>query len=110
MDIVATPKVAATDVSPDYVADDIRPIAGLVGLDSHSLSDTDKASLQAVYAFIRGDNKEMTELELLSKVRSLEQRLGMTSLGERRIDKIARYVKLQGQIDGLSKARDRELR
>jgi hypothetical protein len=34
----------------------------------------------------------------------------MTSLGERRVDKLSRYVKLQGQIDNLTKARDSELR
>lgn len=109
-EITVTPKSTSVAASPDYNYDELNPIAGLVGLDTHNLSDSDKSSLKSIYDFVRGDSKEMTELEMLSKVRSLEQRLGLTSLGERRIDKIFRYVKLQGQIDGLSKARDRELR
>lgn len=108
--IIVTPKVSAEPSTADYVADDIHGIAGLVGLDAHNLSDGDKTSLKVIYDFVRADNAEMTELELLSKVRSLEQRLGLANLGERRVDKLYRYVKLQSQIEGLEKARDRELR
>jgi len=109
-DIVVTPKTGGDTPVAGYSEDKIRPIASLVGLDIHNLSDGDTKSLQAIYDYIRGDAKEMTELELLSKVRSLEQRLGLTSLGERRVDKLYRYVKLQSQIEGLEKQRDRELR
>jgi hypothetical protein len=108
--ITVSSKSAAGDVSSDYNFDEIRPIAGLVGLDTHNLSDPDKASIKSIYDFIRGDSPEMTDLELLHKVRELENRLGMTTLGERRLDKITRYVKLQSQIQGLEKQRDRELR
>jgi len=108
--ITVTPKTESIAADQEYSFDEIRPIAGLLGLDTHNIADTDSQSIKAIYDFIRGDAKEMTELELLSKLRSLENRLGMTSLGERRLDKVYRYVKLQSQIDGLEKARDRELR
>ena len=88
----------------------MSPIAGLLGLDIHSIDDTDRASIYKIYEYVRGDAKEMLEIDLLHKVRELEGKLGMTSLGERRIDKIYRYVKLQSQIDNLTKARDSELR
>lgn len=108
--IVVTAKSSEAPVDQGFNVDNIRPIAGLVGLDTHNLSDTDSKQLSDIYDFIRGDAKEMTELELLSKVRGLEQKLGLTSLGERRVDKLYRYVKLQSQIDGLERQRDRELR
>lgn len=97
-------------VTQEYNHDAVRPVAGLLGLNTHNLSDTDTKALQSIYDFARGDNKEMTELELLHNVRQIEQKLGLTSLGERRVDKLYRYVKLQSQIDGLTRARDRELR
>ena len=108
--VVVTAKGSEAPADQGFNVDNIRPIAGLVGLDTHNLSDTDTKQLNDIYEFIRGDAKEMTELELLSKVRSLEQKLGLTSLGERRVDKLYRYVKLQSQIDGLERQRDRELR
>lgn len=109
-DGITVTAVDAPSIDEGYVKDNINPIAGLMGLDTHALSDADTKSIQAIYEFVRGDAKEMTSLEMLAKVRSLEQRLGMTSLGERRVDKLYRYVKLQSQIDGLEKQRDRELR
>ena len=108
--ISVTPKAAPQAADIGYNEDNIRPIAGLVGLDTHKLSSTDSEALQKIYDYVRGDAKEMTELEMLHGVRELEQKLGMTNLGERRVDKLYRYVKLQSQIDGLTKARDRELR
>ncbi len=108
--IVVTAKQSSAPVDVSYIADEITPIAGLVGLDTHNLNDADKQSIKEIYDFVRGDAKEMTELEMLHKVRELEQKLGMTSIGERRIDKIHRYVKIQAQIQNLEKARDRELR
>lgn len=110
-DVTVTPKAPAPGADdPGYDFKAITPIAGLVGLDTHNLSPSDSDALQKIYEFVRGDAKEMTELELLSKVRSLEQQLGMTGLGERRVDKLYRYVKLQGQINHLSAIRDKELR
>lgn len=108
--IIATVKSVSSTADAGYTTDEITPIAGLVGLDTHNLVDEDKQYLKTIYDFVRGDAKEMTELELLHNVRQLENRLGMTGLGERRVDKIYRYVKLQSQIQNLEKARDRELR
>lgn len=108
--ITITPKTTPPIPAQEYSFDEVRPIAGMLGLDVHTLPETDKANIQQIYDFVRADNKEMTEIELLHKVRELEQKLGLTTLGERRVDKLYRYVKLQSQIDNLSKARDRELR
>lgn len=109
-EITVTPKASVASALETYAYDEVYPIAGLVGLDTHNLSDTDKPILKSIYDFMRGDAKEMTDLEMLHKVRELENRLGLTSLGERRVDKLYRYVKLQSQIDGLTSQRDRELR
>jgi len=108
--ITVTPKTEPTPVTQEHSYDEVRPIAGLLGLDTGSLSDTDSKNLKQIYDFVRGDEKEMTDLELLHKVRELEQKLGLTSLGERRVDKLYRYVKLQTQIDSLTAQRNRELR
>ena len=108
--ISVTPKASAEPTTQNYTTDEIHPIAGLLGLDTHALQPTDSQALKAIYDFVRGDAKEMTELEMLHKVRTLENRLGLTSLGERRVDKIYRYVKLQGQIDKLESLKTRELR
>jgi len=108
--ITVTPKAVPQSPDVGYAYDEIHPIAGLLGLDTHKLADSDARAIKQVYDFVRGDAQEMTELELLHKVRELENRLGMTKLGERRIDKVYRYVKLQSQIDNLSQARDSELR
>lgn len=107
--ITVTPKTSSQPVDQGYATDNLHPIAGMLGLDTHNL-DGDIDSLQKIYEFVRGDAKEMTQVEILHKVRELEQKLGMTSLGERRVDKLFRYVKLQGQIDKLSGLRDQELR
>jgi len=106
--VVSKPVDAPT--TNGYSFNEVNPIAGLLGLDTHNISDSDAQTIKSIHDFIRGDSKEMTELEMLHKVRELENRLGLTSLGERRLDKIARYVKLQSQIDNLTKSRDRELR
>lgn len=108
--VTVTPKASPAPVAQSYSVDHIRPIAGLVGLDVHAISDGDGKALQAIYDYARGETAEMTELELLHNVRSLEQRLGLPGLGERRVDKLYRYVKIQRQIDGLTKRRDMELR
>jgi hypothetical protein len=108
--VTVVTKASPVAVDGAFVKDNILPIASFMGLDTHNISDSDKSAMQQIYDFIRGDAKEMTELELLHKVREMEQKLGMTSLGERRVDKLSRYVKLQGQIDNLTKARDSELR
>lgn len=108
--VVVTPKVSAAPAEQGFAKDEVTPIAGLLGLDTHNVSDTDAQAIKAIYDFVRGEDSEITELELLHRVRQIEQKLGFTSLGERRLDKVHRYVKLQGQIDSLTKARDRELR
>lgn len=108
--VTVTSKVSPTESVQTFTKDEVTPIAGLLGLDTHNVSDSDSLSIKEIYDYVRGDAKEMSEIELLSKLRTLETRLGMTSLGERRLDKIHRYVKLQSQIEGLEKARDRELR
>lgn len=108
--VTVVAKASPVAVDGAFVKDNTFPIASYIGLDTHKISDADQQTLQNIYDFVRGDAKEMTELEMLSKIRELENRLGMTSLGERRLDKVARYVKLQSQIDNLSKARDGELR
>lgn len=108
--ISVAPKATSEPTTQSYSFDEVRPIAGMLGLDTHALQETDKANIKQIYDFVRGDNKEMNELELLTKVRALEQRLGLASLGERRVDKIYRYVKLQSQIDNLSAQRDLEMR
>jgi len=102
----------STPVAPtqEHSYDEIHPIAGLLGLDTKALTTSDTANLKAVYDFVRADAPEMTELELLHKVRQLENKLGFTSLGERRIDRVFRYVKLQSQISNLEKVRDREFK
>ena len=79
--ITVTPKTTTGDAPQGYNHDDITPIAGMLGLDTRSLADTDSKALDAIYKFVRGDAKEMTQVELLHKVRELENRLGMTSLG-----------------------------
>jgi len=108
--ITVTPKSAPAEDTQQFTKDEVHPIAGLLGLDTHSLDPKDSQNIKQIYDFLRGDEKEMTELELLHKVRGLENRLGLPSLGERRVDKLSRYVKLQAQIDNLSKQRDGELR
>lgn len=108
--VTVTPKSPASSPEAGFNVDGVRPIAGLLGLDTGNLSDSDSKALQAISTFLRGDAAEMTDLEMLAKLRSLENRLGMTSLGERRLDKVHRYVELQSKIDNLEKQRDRELR
>jgi hypothetical protein len=108
--ITVTTTANETPVTQGFNHDSIKPIAGFLGLDTSNLTDTDTKYVRSIYEFLRGDEEEMTELELLSKLRTLENRLGMTSLGERRLDKIYRYVTIQSQIEDLEKARDRELR
>lgn len=106
--VTVTAKSTPVAATQEYSHDEVRPIAGLLGLDTHNLSSTDSQNIKAIYDFVRGEEKEMTELELLHKVRQLEQKLGLTSLGERRVDRIYRYVKLQSQISNLEKVRDSE--
>lgn len=106
--VTVTPKTTLEPTTQGFVKDETNPIAGFLGLEN--VSDTDSQALKDIYDFVRGDSKEMTELEMLHKVRELEQKLGLTSLGERRVDKMHRWVKLQSQIDNLVKSRDREMR
>lgn len=108
--ITVTPKSApAAPADQSFTKDETRGLAGFlgVGLDT---TETDKAVLQSIVDYFKADTKELLPADLLAKVRSLEGRLGVPGLGERRLDKIYRYIKLQSQINSLEKQRDSEVR
>lgn len=102
--VSVTPKAQPVLPSSGFTANETAPLAGFLSADS---TDT---RLQSIVDFFKEDGKDLMEADLLFKVRALENRLGAPSLGEKRIDKVYRYIKLQSQIDNLSKQRDGELR
>ena len=108
--VTVTPLAAPAAPDSGFNTDNIHPIARALGIESFNLTNGDNQQLTEIYDFLRGDTPEMTQLELLSKLRTLEQQLGIPSLGERRLDKVHRYVKIQSQIRGLERQRDKELR
>lgn len=99
-----TPKNPAAPADQGFNLSETAPVASFLSVDN---SDD---RLQRIVDYFKEDGKELMEADLLWKIRSLETRLGHPSLGEKRIDKIYRYIKLQSQIDGLRQRRDRELR
>lgn len=63
--------------------------ASLLGL--NEVSDEDAVKIEKIEEFLKEEDKEKA-------VRELDNKLGPTSLGERRIDKVYRYVKLQSLV------------
>lgn len=103
--VTVTPK--AQPVSPDagsYVANETAPLVGFLN------ADASDARLQVIVDFFKEDGKDLMQADLLAKLRNLENRLGIPGLGEKRVDKIYRYIKLQNQMDVLAQQRNRELR
>lgn len=66
--------------------------------------------LSKIAEFVRADRTEFSDIDLLQAVRGIETRLGTPRIGEKRIDLLYNYIKLQGQIEGLEKERDSLLR
>lgn len=106
-DITIVPKTAATTEQAEYDAKEAAPLAGFLGIEKPS--DADSKQLETILNYFK-DGKEMTQSELLNHVKQLELRLGTPAIGERRIDLIYRYVKLNSQIQGLEKERNALLR
>lgn len=97
---------AASVSTQPMVKDDLSPLAGFLNSDLHADSDR----LQEIVNYFRAESKEFSEIDLLNAVRSLETKLGAPRLGEKRIDQVHAYVKLQRQIDVMSHERDALLR
>lgn len=106
--VTVTPKTDLPTADQKYSFNEVRPLAGLLGISTPT--DNESTMLKEMAEFFRADKKEFTDIELLHEFRQLENRLGFPSLGERRIDKVYRYIKLQRQIDSLTKQRDKEIR
>lgn len=102
--ISITPKAAPAPTDQGFVKDEVSPVAGFLNADKADYR------LQSVVDFFKEEGKDLLEADLLWKIRALETKLGLPSLGETRLDKVHRYVKLQGQISSLEKRRDGELR
>lgn len=102
--VTVTTKSPPTEPSQGFTADSTAPVASFLS------ADPADNRLSEIADFFREEGKDLLQADLLWKLRSLENRLGVPSLGEKRIDKIYRYIKLQSQIDSLSKQRDGELR
>lgn len=84
------------------------PTTALESFLGASPDDTDK--LTQIADFLRSGKSEFTDIDLLQAARSLETRLGLPQIGQKRVDMLYNYAKLQGQIDGLEKERDSLLR
>lgn len=91
-----------------HVDNDTAPVASY--LDILNPNETDSHQLKTLVEFLRGDAKEMTQSELLHQLRHLELKLGEPRIGERRIERLYRYAKLNAQIKGLESERNALLR
>lgn len=96
----------ATEEKVSFTHNQLEPLAGFLG--AHAKADSPK--LELIAEFLKGDKTDFTDIDMLQALRHLESRLGAPTLGERRLDAVYRYVKLQSQIDELSHARDAILR
>lgn len=103
---VSLPTSLAGIADHTYTPSELEPLAGFLG--SHARADESK--LQTIADFFRSGKTEFSDIDLLQAVRHLETKLGTPKIGEKRIDMVYRYVKLQGQIDSISKERDALLR
>lgn len=77
---------------------DATAIATTLGIQAHAITDSDSEAAQKIYEYVKGDKQDVSEQEILHTVRKLEQQLGPTALGERRLDRVYRYVKLNSLI------------
>lgn len=105
--ILVAPKVSDdSPVDEKYSFNETEPLASYLGVDNAEFQD----KLAEIAGFIRGDKKEFTDIDLLNEIRHIETRLGAPDIGQKRIDQVYRYVRIQRQIDGLTKDRDSLLR
>lgn len=86
----------------------ISPLASFLNVDTQDPKTTEK--LNYIYTELRQDTKEFNEGDMLHKLRSLEQRMGMPALGESRIGKIYNYLRASEQVRKAEKLRDAYLR
>lgn len=77
--------------SEKFTFSEVLPLAGFLGADAAK----DRSELSEIADFIRGDKKEFSDIDLLNEIRHIETRLGAPKIGERRLDKVYQYIKLQ---------------
>lgn len=85
----------------------ISPLASFLSISNQTPKETEQ--LNYIYGEMRQD-KDYNEGDILHKLRSVEQRVGMPALGETRLSKVYNYLRAQEQVRKAEKLRDSYLR
>lgn len=100
--ISVSPKSDPMTTSDKFTFSEVLPLAGFLGADAAK----DHDALSEIASYVRDGKKEFSDIDLLNEIRHIEVRLGAPKIGERRLDKVLRYVKLQSTARDV----DRQLR
>lgn len=97
--------------SPSAIASDVdhsTPLAGFLSISEPTAEQREQ--LKAVWAYAENSTEDKSTASLLYAIQKIENRLSSPRLGETRLDKVYRYVKLQKQVDIATKMRDNMMR
>lgn len=91
------------EASRSHSVDDIAPIASYFRVDA----TVEANKLSTIAHFLRGDNRDMDEIDLLAGLRSAMWKLGDPPLGSSELDHAYEYAKLGRQIKEMETERAR---
>jgi hypothetical protein len=83
--------------------DDLRPIASYFGVDPN----TEGSKLSAIARNLKGDSKDMDEIDIMKSLRDVMWKLGEPPLGSSHLQHAYEYAKLDNQIRNLQEERQR---
>lgn len=97
--------------SPSAITSDVdhsTPLAGFLNVSQPTAEQREQ--LKTVWAYAENSTEDKSVASLLYAIQKIENRLSSPKLGETRLDKVYRYVKLQKQVDIATKMRDSMMR
>lgn len=100
------PVTSAPSVASEV--DHSAPLAGFLSITEPTAEQREQ--LKAVWAYAEASTEDKSVPSLLYAIQKIENRLSSPRLGETRLDKVYRYVKLQKQVDIATKMRDSMMR
>jgi hypothetical protein len=80
-------------------------ISDYFNVDTFKLDQKEKERMNEIYLWAKSKTPEGTMGDIMTKISTLERQLGATAIGDKRMDKMWRWVKLANRIEDLEKER-----
>jgi hypothetical protein len=102
------PQANTSTSEPANVDTDTAPISNYFGINDADATQKDKMSSVAQY--LRADNKEYDQIDMLRDLKGLLFKLGTPPLGQSQLDMLYNYAKIAGRMAEDNKEIERMMR